>query len=164
MINRSYPPAVSRGSTSIDKIYHQEERVWPATNYYDCGYGCQYYSTPPACTECYPTTTNVLHALYISSTNTSLDYYVTLSNNLSSTTINYKVRIQNVTRSSGWVESATLAVNGYTIDIYFNGTLAMGVTNVLGDTFGAELSDDNGSTWTADFVVATPTTLNYSGH
>ena len=107
---------------------------------------------------------NVLHALYISSTNTSLDYYVTLSNNLSSSTINYKVRIKNDTRSSGWVESDTLAVSGYTIDIYFNDTLAMGVTNVEDDTFDAELSDDNGSTWTADFVVGTPKTLNYDDY
>lgn len=160
-INRSYPPAISLGSTDVDKVMQNTTRVWPATNYYDCGYGCQYYASPPACTECYPTTTNILHSLYINSTATSLDYYVTLSNNLSATAINYKVRIQNVTRATGWIVSGTHTVDGYTIDIYFNATLAMGVTNVLGDTFDVELSDDNGVTWTSPIVVTTPKLLNY---
>ena len=44
LIDQSYPPAITIGSTDVDKVMHKETRVWPATNYYDCGYGCQCFT------------------------------------------------------------------------------------------------------------------------
>ena len=162
-LSQSYPPSVKVGSSSVSKIMEGTTQVWPATNYYDCGYGCQYYLSPPACSVCAPTTRNILTGVYISADTypTKLDYYVTLSNNTSPTTINYKLRLQNITRSSGWVNSGTLAVTGYSIEKPFSGTINVAVTNVLGDTFGAELSDDNGSTWVAVLVTTEALILNY---
>jgi hypothetical protein len=154
--SQSYPTSIKIGSSSASRVMSGNVQVWPATNYYDCGYGCQYYVSAPPCSSCSPTATNVLHGLYINGANPlNLDFYITLSNNYSSLVINYVLRVSNNTRGTGPVSSTTLSVPGYTIDTFFSDTLSFGVANQIGDTFTVALSSDNGSTWTA---VMSPTT------
>ena len=159
--SQSYPPALKVGTSSVSKVYAGTTQVWPATNYYDCGYGCQYYASPPACTACNPTANNVLHSLYINgASNLALNFYITLSNNYSATAINYVLRISNTTRGTGPISTGTMTVPGYTIDAFFSGTTAsFGVVNVATDSFTVALSADNGSTWTAQ-ITPTSGTLN----
>jgi len=160
--SQSYSTSLNVGTSSVSKIYAGTSQVWPATGFYDCGYGCQYYTSTPACTTCSPTATNVLHGLYISTSNLNLDYYVTLSNNYSSISKNYKLRFSNTTRSTGPISTLTLTVSGYTIDSFFSGTTtSFSASNVIGDTFTVQLSDDNGVTWTASLTSVLPLTLNY---
>lgn len=159
--SQSYPPALKVGSSNVSKVYSGSVQVWPATGYYDCGYGCQYYASAPACSSCDPTTLNVLHGLYINgSNNLTLDFFITLSNNYSSSSINYKLRISNTTRGTGPISTGTMIVGGYTIDTFFSGTTSsFGVINQVGDSFTVSLSADNGSTWTAQ-ITPTLGTLN----
>ena len=158
---QSYPPAISFGSGSVSKVMAGTVQVWPATNYWDCGYGCQYYVSDPSCGQCSPTANNVLHGLYRGSpSDVTLNFYLTLSNNYSASTINYKLRIRNTTRGTGPIDSGTMAVGGYTTDTAYTGTTAsFGASNQLGDSFTVELSNDNGSTWTAQ-IAPTSGTLN----
>jgi len=159
LISKQYPPSIKLGTSIVSKVMDGTTQVWPATGYYDCGYGCQYYASPPACSTCNPNVTNMLHGLWINgSNNLTLNFSITLSNNYSSSSINYVLRISNTTRSTGPISTGTMTVTGYTINTFFSGTTSsFGVVNQPTDTFTVALSADNGSTWTAQI---TPTTGN----
>jgi hypothetical protein len=161
LLSQQYPPALKVGSSNVSKVYAGSTQVWPATGYYDCGYGCQYYASAPVCDSCNPTATNVLHGLWINaSNNLTLNFNITLSNNYSSSSINYVLRMSNTTRGTGPISTGTMTVPGYTIDTFFSGTTAsFGVVNVATDSFTVSLSADNGSTWTAQ-ISPTSGTLN----
>lgn len=166
--SRSYPPSIKMASSNVSKVYAGTTQVWPVTGYYDCGYGCQYYESPPACTDCLPTVTNVLTSLFINDiSNSGLNYYVSLTNNYSSTTKNYKLKFTSDRTGSTTVQSVTLSVIGYPydstsqVDLFFSGTTeSMTMGNIVGDTITIELSEDNGSTWTAP-ITPTSVVLNY---
>lgn len=47
---QNYPTTVQNGI--VLWLDAGRSQSYGDVNYYDCGYGCQYYSTPPACTNC----------------------------------------------------------------------------------------------------------------
>ena len=62
------------------------------------------------------------------------------------------VRVQNVTRSSAWVQSGVNVSYAGEYHVSHSSTLAMGVTNVTGDTFDIQFSIDNGTTWSGNIL------------
>lgn len=52
----TYPPAIYLGTGAVSKVMDATTQVWPVGGYYNCGYGCQYYSTVQACSTCNPAT------------------------------------------------------------------------------------------------------------
>jgi len=152
------------GGKSGIKVFSGSEQVWPATNYWNCGYGCQYYASDPSCAQCDPHAINVLTGLYINGPDKlKLDYYIVLSNNYSASSINYVLRISNTTRGTGPISTSIMTVPGYTIDTFFSGTTSsFGIINEIGDNFTVELSSNGGSPpWTTQ-ITPSSGSLNYT--
>ena len=72
------------------------------------------------------------------------------------------VRIQNVTKASAWVQASMVVSYAGEYNVSHSATLAMGVTNVTGDTFDISFSNDNGATWTAPIQVINAYTIPYN--
>lgn len=63
--NANAPNNIKIGDSQVTKIMVGENKVWEfGPGYYDCGYGCQYYTYNPGCPSCYICTSYTLDNLY----------------------------------------------------------------------------------------------------
>ncbi len=72
-----------------------------------------------------------------------------------------KIRIQNVSKNSGWIVGTSYISDAGEYRISRSETVPMNVTNATGDTFDIEYSTDDGATWTAPIFVTNTKTIPY---
>jgi hypothetical protein len=111
------------------------------------------------------TDVNTLQGLSIGSPDSGLAYDMLLSNS-SASPVYYKLRVQNRDKGTGWVMGPSHFVPPATIDMLFSDFIqGMGVSNAVGDVTDVELSNDNGTTWTAilNMFGGNPVTLPLTG-
>lgn len=103
---------------------------------------------------------NVLQLVTVGVPDTTLDYNLQLSNTTGSP-LTYRLRLLN-TKDNIWHQGPQHIVADGTINQVYSGTItSFGVSNVNGDTIDADLSNDDGLTWTAIFTFDPPYTLPY---
>lgn len=103
---------------------------------------------------------NALQMVTVGVPDTTLDYDLQLSN-ISGSPITFRLRLLN-TKDNIWHQGPQHIVPDGTINQVYAGTItAFGVSNVNGDIIDAELSNNDGSTWTAVFTFDPPYTLPY---
>lgn len=72
------------------------------------------------------------------------------------------VRVQNVTKTSAWVQTTMVVSFTGEYHVSHSATLGMGVTNTTGDTFDIQFSVDNGTTWSGNISVPNAKTIPYN--
>lgn len=71
------------------------------------------------------------------------------------------IRIQNVTKSSGWIQATSNNILSGQCQVSRFESISMGVTNEAGDYFDIELSSDGGLTWFTRMFITQVKTLPY---
>lgn len=103
-------------------------------------------------------TVNLVH---INATTTKLDVSVTYVNT-SFASITFKIRIQNITKASGWKVGVAHVVPAGTASVTYNETITFTASNVTGNSVSLALSSDNGTTWTATLINPGPYNLPFN--
>jgi hypothetical protein len=106
--------------------------------------------------------TNTLNTVFVGIPDTILDYNVSLSNH-TGVPITYRLHISNETQGAGVFHlGPQIIVPDGTTNTAYTGTItAYPFANVNGDVINAELSNDDGVTWTAYMNFNPPYTLPY---
>jgi hypothetical protein len=78
-IENSLINGIKVGSQTVSKVMFGDTQIWPSgdAGYFDCGYGCQFYSYNPGCLACVPNYITLYSSLFTYSiTDTFRVYYV----------------------------------------------------------------------------------------
>lgn len=147
----------------VDTTYYVRAVADIASPTADIAFGTQITMSTLAAPPVSPS--NIMKSVTVGAPNTRLNYEVWLSNTTGSS-INYRLRMQNVSKGGSWVIGPQMIIAAGVAGQLVTGVISsMGVNNANGDSIDIELSKTDGSTWDAILITdyTPPLILPYAG-